>query len=85
MFMVFILSLVIIVYYISMEFDKPVKPLEPLTGGCPNCAETVQSGWLVCPHCRTILRSPCKSCNKVHDLWVQYCPWCGQPNQEVAA
>ncbi len=85
MFMIFIFSLVVICYYICMEFVKPVTPAAPLTGSCPDCAERVESGWLVCPHCRSMLRASCKSCDKIYDLWLQYCPWCGQPKKDVSA
>jgi hypothetical protein len=84
MFLLFIISLSVIVYFICMEIDKPVPPASPLFGSCPECLERVESGWLVCPKCRAVLREPCPDCGKAHDRWVNYCPWCGHPNQKAA-
>ncbi|MBE0575689.1 MAG: zinc ribbon domain-containing protein [Desulfuromonadales bacterium] len=76
MFMIFIISLSIIFYFICMEIDKPTPTENPLMGECPDCSEKVESGWLVCPQCRVVLRETCQGCGKVHDRWVKYCPWC---------
>jgi hypothetical protein len=76
MFLLFIISLSILFYFICMELDKPVPPGAPLSGECPGCSEKVESGWLVCPQCRVVLRETCPGCGKVHDGWVKYCPWC---------
>ena len=80
MFLLFIISLTIIFYFICMEFDKPVHSGAPLTGKCPGCEAQVVSGWLVCPECSCILRESCPGCGKVHDNWVNYCPWCRLKN-----
>ena len=85
MFLLFIISLSIIIYFICMEFDKPVPPYSPLYGSCPDCLERVESGWLVCPNCRAVLREACPDCGKAHDRWVNYCPWCRHLNQKAAA
>ena len=84
MFLLFIISLSVIFYFICMELDKPVPPFSPLSGECPDCNEPVESGWLVCPKCRAVLREVCPACGKVHDSWVKYCPWCRHLNQKVA-
>ncbi|MGK2906586.1 MAG: double zinc ribbon domain-containing protein [Desulfuromonadales bacterium] len=76
MFLVFIISLSILFYFICMELDKPVPPEIPLSGNCPGCSGQVESGWLVCPQCRVVLRETCPGCGKVHDSWMKYCPWC---------
>ena len=84
MFLLFIISLSIIFYFICLEIDKPVPPFAALSGACPECAEVVESGWLVCPQCRAVLREVCPGCGKVHDRWVRYCPWCRHMNEKVA-
>jgi hypothetical protein len=84
MFLLFIISLSIIFYFICMELDKPAPPFSPLSGECPDCTERVESGWLVCPQCRAVLREVCPACGKVHDRWVKYCPWCRYQNQKAA-
>lgn len=81
MFLLFILSLTVIFYFICMEFDKPVHPGAPLLGECPGCSEQVASGWLVCPECKGILRQSCSGCGKVHDAWVNFCPWCRKKHE----
>lgn len=83
MFLLFILSLSIIIYFICLELDKPETPCTVLSGVCPDCAERVESGWLVCPHCRVVLREACPDCGKAHDRWVTYCPWCRHPRQKA--
>lgn len=81
MFLVFLISLSIIFYFICMEFDKPAPPENPISGACPGCSGKVESGWLVCPLCKTVLRASCPGCGKAHDLWVKYCPWCKHLNE----
>ena len=81
MFLLFIISLSIIIYFIGMELDKPISPETPLSGDCPGCSAQVESGWLVCPQCRSVLREICPDCGKVHDSWVSYCPWCRHMNE----
>lgn len=76
MFLLFIISLSIIFYFICMELDQPVPPETSLSGACPGCSARVESGWLVCPQCRVVLRETCSGCGKVYDSWVKYCPWC---------
>jgi len=83
MFLLFIISLSILFYFICMEFDKPSSPDIPLTGECPDCSEKVVTGWLVCPNCKSVLRDSCPGCGKVHDVWVNFCPWCRQKSDAV--
>lgn len=85
MFLLFLISLSILFYFICMEFNEPTPPAEPLTGACPECSGEVVSGWLVCPHCRTVLRQACRACGKIHDSWVRYCPWCRHHKETVDA
>ncbi|MGW8312807.1 MAG: double zinc ribbon domain-containing protein [Desulfuromonadales bacterium] len=85
MFLLFMISLSVIVYFICMEINKPVTPLSPPSGHCQVCSQSVESGWLVCPNCRSVLREVCSDCGKVHDRWVNFCPWCGQQNQKAVS
>ena len=80
MFLLFMISLSILLSCICMELDRPPSPRIPLSGECPGCRETVVSGWLVCPQCTVVLREVCQGCGRVHDTWVNYCPWCGDVN-----
>lgn len=82
MLVIFIISLSIIIYYIGAELDNANPLTTPMRGDCPTCAEPIESGWLACPQCRTLLRQTCRACGKVHDCWVRFCPWCGDSNRE---
>lgn len=85
MYLLFIVSLSIIIYFICMELDKPIPTGRPLIGECPDCSGRVESGWLVCPQCRGVLREACPACGKAHDRWVTYCPWCRYQHEEASA
>lgn len=83
MFLLFILSLSVIIYLIGLELDKPAPPCAPLLGACPGCACMVESGWLICPQCRALLREACRECGKIRDCWLSYCPWCRHQNEKA--
>lgn len=81
MLVVLLISLAILVWFIDTELDgKRTDDPAPLHGCCPDCQQDVESGWLLCPGCRCILRACCADCGRVHDRWVRFCPWCGQPH-----
>lgn len=44
---------------------------------CPGCSRTIDSRWMVCPHCHTRLREPCPACNSLLELQWDLCPYCG--------
>lgn len=48
---------------------------------CPGCSRTVESEWLLCPHCHTRLRKKCADCDALMDLQWTLCPHCG--NDEI--
>ncbi len=77
-----LISLAVLVWFIDSELDARETSLPLLHGCCPNCRRDVESGWLLCPDCRCILRSCCAGCGRVHDRWVRYCPWCGQEHTQ---
>jgi hypothetical protein len=83
MFLLFMLSLSTIFYFICMEFEKPSPKGMLLTGECPGCSEKVVTGWLVCPKCKSVLRESCSGCGKIHDIWVNFCPWCRKSKEAV--
>jgi double zinc ribbon protein len=46
---------------------------------CPVCSSAVETDYLACPVCATMLREPCASCNgPLEPLW-QLCPYCTTP------
>jgi len=48
---------------------------------CPGCSRTINSNWILCPHCHTRLRKACPDCNSLMDLQWTLCPFCG--NQHI--
>jgi RNA polymerase subunit RPABC4/transcription elongation factor Spt4 len=44
---------------------------------CPTCQRPIESDFILCPHCHTMLRRRCASCNRVVDLTWSVCPYCG--------
>lgn len=44
---------------------------------CPGCSRTIDSRWMVCPHCHTRLREPCPTCSSLLELQWDLCPYCG--------
>jgi hypothetical protein len=46
---------------------------------CPGCQRTVESEFVLCPHCQTHLRGPCPSCSRLIDLRWSVCPYCAVP------
>ena len=46
---------------------------------CPGCQRTVDSEFVLCPHCQTALRAPCSACARLIDLRWHICPYCSVP------
>ena len=46
---------------------------------CPRCQTVSEPDWLVCPRCRTELKSQCVSCSRPLDLGWVICPYCATP------
>lgn len=44
---------------------------------CPTCQRPIETDFILCPHCQTMLRRRCPSCNRVVDLTWSICPYCG--------
>jgi hypothetical protein len=43
---------------------------------CPGCGSQVEPDWIICAHCHTRLRKPCRTCGKLLELPWQVCPYC---------
>lgn len=48
---------------------------------CPKCQAVTEADWLVCPYCRTELRSICATCGKPLELNWLACPYCTTPRE----
>jgi Double zinc ribbon len=46
---------------------------------CPVCRTAVESSYLVCPVCTTMLKEPCVECRSPLDPLWQACPYCATP------
>jgi RNA polymerase subunit RPABC4/transcription elongation factor Spt4 len=52
---------------------------------CPSCQAVTEPDWLICPHCRTELRSTCEACGRPLELNWKVCPYCAAPVVETKA
>jgi len=50
---------------------------------CPGCQRSVDTEFVLCPHCQTALRSPCPACSRLIDLRWHVCPYCAVPVDRV--
>ncbi|HEX3354395.1 MAG: zinc ribbon domain-containing protein [Terriglobales bacterium] len=50
---------------------------QPRSSVCPQCANTVQSGFNFCPRCNCKLGPSCPQCQRVVGADAIYCPYCG--------
>ena len=45
---------------------------------CPGCKRKAEPDYLLCPHCRTVLRGRCADCGRLISLSWEVCPYCGR-------
>jgi len=50
---------------------------------CPNCRRKAEADYLLCPHCRTVLRKCCPDCARLVNLNLEVCPYCGHEWPEL--
>jgi RNA polymerase subunit RPABC4/transcription elongation factor Spt4 len=67
-------------YERALEEEALLQEIEERPA-CPGCSRTVDSRWILCPHCHTRLRKICPDCNSLMELQWNLCPYCG--NQHV--
>jgi RNA polymerase subunit RPABC4/transcription elongation factor Spt4 len=67
-------------YERALEEEALLQEIEERPA-CPGCSRTVDSRWILCPHCHTRLRKVCRDCNSLMELQWNLCPFCG--NQHV--
>lgn len=82
MVLTFLVILALLTYAILAEFEKPQETGPKIAGICSGCAQTVESDWLLCPRCRTLLREHCAGCGKSAATYHRFCPWCGRRREE---
>ncbi len=82
--MVLLLLLLIggIACVILAELEKGRDAVPRAPGDCPSCGHAVDAEWLICPHCRLMLRERCCGCGQQRSVSHRYCSQCGEPGQE---
>lgn len=65
-------------YQQSLEEEALLQTIED-AAICPGCNRRVESSWLACPNCHTLLKKKCKTCGKVIALPWNLCPYCATP------
>jgi predicted amidophosphoribosyltransferase len=65
-------------YQQSLEEEALLQTIEDASI-CPGCNRRIESSWLACPNCHTLLKKKCKTCGKVIALPWNLCPYCATP------
>lgn len=65
-------------YQHSLEEEALLQTIEG-SALCPGCERHVQSDWIVCPSCHTVLKKSCQHCGKLIELPWNLCPYCATP------
>ena len=65
-------------YQQSLEEEALLQTIEDASI-CPGCNRRIESSWLACPNCHTLLKKQCKTCGKVINLPWNLCPYCAAP------
>jgi RNA polymerase subunit RPABC4/transcription elongation factor Spt4 len=62
-------------YQEALEEEALLSTLEE-GGLCPGCERKVQSEWMLCPSCHTIIKKKCPGCQNLLELAWDICPYC---------
>lgn len=63
-------------YERRLETEALLREL-PEQRACSRCDRVAREDFLLCPHCRTVLREPCLGCGRTLELEWSICPYCG--------
>ena len=77
MVLIFLVSLALLSLAILAELERRQERAQPPGGSCPACVRPVEADWLLCPHCRTLLKESCSGCGRHISIWQLFCPGCG--------
>jgi Double zinc ribbon len=58
---------------------------QPLRSACPQCGNTVETGFSFCPRCSYKLSPSCPQCQRVVGIHDAYCAYCGTSLRNRAA
>jgi RNA polymerase subunit RPABC4/transcription elongation factor Spt4 len=63
-------------YERSLEAEAILHELQLAANSCQSCRRPIEDDFIICPHCRTVLREGCRNCGKpVRTNWA-VCPYC---------
>src|SRR3954471_14462306 len=74
-------------YERSLESEAILHELQLAATSCHNCRRPIADDYMVCPHCRSVLREPCRSCSKLVRTTWSACPFCAierTPQRQLA-
>ena len=77
MILIFLIILGILAFAILDELEKEQPPADSVAGNCPECGCQTEGDWLLCPKCRTLLKSICEGCGRAVPHCHNYCTHCG--------
>ncbi len=80
MILVFLVILGFLAYAIMVELEVGKKLPIRDSGRCPECGQEVEEDWLLCPRCRSLLKSTCTGCGHPGAVYHVFCPFCGIRN-----
>ncbi len=66
--LILILIAILIYYKTILSIDSNKK--------CPNCQNSVEPDFNVCPVCKETLKRKCNNCGESVDVTWKYCPYC---------
>jgi hypothetical protein len=75
--LIFLVTLAFLSLAILAELERRQESAQHPGGCCPDCARPVEADWLLCPHCRTLLKESCAGCGRHISTWHPFCPGCG--------
>lgn len=82
MVLLFLVGLAFLAFAILGELERRQETIQPAGGNCPACTRPAEADWVLCPHCRTLLKESCTGCGRHLSVYHRFCPWCGRPRGE---
>ncbi|MCH8008088.1 MAG: zinc ribbon domain-containing protein [Chloroflexi bacterium] len=73
------------IYERRLEAEALMRDMPQPQPACPNCKQSVNSDYLVCPNCRTRLKEACANCSRPLELGWTACPYCAAPGPSAGA
>ena len=65
------------VYYFiiyKVDYKKTIQSNEDKR--CPNCKNSVEKSFNICPICKETLKRKCPNCGEMVEVSWKYCPYC---------